>query len=367
MAAWDNIHALAQFYQQVGHQFTAARSKEMPSIGSVIAYEMARRATDRDFLPPFVALNFPSSAQNGQLIREGFLDSVAAPLSADLRSGATLPFLLSADYKQRFEQRYSLLREFDSTRRLDGPGVSKRLLEWDSFSKGVYRMMNSPQVASVFDLDSAERKRYGNTAFGDSCLIARNMVRAEAGVRYLLVNHGGWDHHASIYGKDLARRGEDTSKRGGLYAMCGEFDPAFAALVTDLKSAKARDGSSSLLDKTFIVCNGEFGRTPGELTDIKGRDHWPAVRCGVFAGAGVRRGGVVIGKTDERAGAVTGYEWSRKRPIYPEDVTATIYSVLGIDWSKKLSHTPSGRDFEYVEPMSGTTFLGSTEIAELFG
>src|SRR5436190_19399396 len=56
MAAWDNIHALAQFYQQVGHQFTAARSKEMPSIGSVVAYETANRRTERDFLPPFVAL-----------------------------------------------------------------------------------------------------------------------------------------------------------------------------------------------------------------------------------------------------------------------------------------------------------------------
>jgi hypothetical protein len=366
MAAWDNVHALAQFYQQVGHQFTAARSKEMPSMGSVVAYEMLIRAKERDFLPPFIALNFPSTAQNGQLVREGFLDSSAAPLSADLRTGASLPFLLAADYKDRFNHRYELLRSLDTTRQLAGSGVSKRLLEWDSFTKGVHKMMNSPEIASVFELDETERKRYGKSHFGDSCLIARNMVAAQAGARFILLNHGGWDHHGSIYGKDLAQRGEDTVKRGGLYAMCAEFDPGFAALVSDLKNRKSRDGQSSLLDKTFIVANGEFGRTPGELTDIKGRDHWPDVRCGLFAGGGIRHGGRVIGKTDDLAAKVVGPEWNRPRPIYPEDVTATIYSVLGIDWSKKISHTPSGRDFEYVEPMSGTTFLGSTEIGELF-
>lgn len=227
-------------------------------------------------------------------------------------------------------------------------------------------MMNSPQIAEVFELDGAQRKRYGSTHFGDSCLIACNMVAARAGVRFILLNHGGWDHHASIYGKDLAARGEDTTKRGGIYAMCSEFDSGFSALIADLKNRKARDGKTPLLDKTFIVCNGEFGRTPGELTDVKGRDHWPYVRCGLFAGGGVRAGGRAIGATDEHAAKVTSFEWNRKRPIYPEDVTATIYSVLGIDWTKKLSGTPSGRDFEYVEPMSGTTFLGSTEISELF-
>jgi hypothetical protein len=366
MAAWDNVHALAQFYQQVGHQFTPARSKEMPSVGSVVAYETLNRVKESDFLPPFIALNFPSTAQNGQLVREGFLDSAAAPLSADLRNGASLPFLLASDYKERFNRRYELLRSLDTTRRLGGSGVSKRLLEWDSFTKGVHKMMNSPQIASVFEFDEADRMRYGKSHFGDSCLIARNMVAAEAGARFILLNHGGWDHHASIYGKDLAQRGEDTTKRGGLYALCSEFDPGFAALLSDLKSRKARDGKSSLLDKTLIVANGEFGRTPGELTDIKGRDHWPDVRCGVFAGGGILHGGRVIGKTDEQAAKVVSYEWSRPRPIYPEDVTATIYSALGIDWTKKISNTPSGRDFEYVEPMSGTTFLGSTEIAELF-
>ena len=74
----------------------------------------------------------------------------------------------------------------------------------------------------------------------------------------------------------------------------------------------------------------------------------------------------VIGATDEQAAKITRFDWHKNRPIYPEDVTATIYSVLGIDWTKSLSGTPSGRDFLYVEPMSGTNFIGSTEVTELF-
>jgi hypothetical protein len=45
---------------------------------------------------------------------------------------------------------------------------------------------------------------------------------------------------------------------------------------------------------------------------------------------------------------------TRNRPIFPEDVTAAIYPVLGIDWTKSLSGTLPAGNFVYVEPMSGT-------------
>jgi hypothetical protein len=47
-------------------------------------------------------------------------------------------------------------------------------------------------------------------------------------------------------------------------------------------------------------------------------------------------------------------------------VAATIYSALGIDWSKEITHTPSGRVFEYIEFQSGTNFLDVGEIDVLF-
>src|SRR5580700_9910284 len=70
-AAWENAHARAQYYTQVGHIFSPARANEMPSVGAVVAYEFASRRRVTDFLPPFVAINF-GAAQAG-LIKQGCL------------------------------------------------------------------------------------------------------------------------------------------------------------------------------------------------------------------------------------------------------------------------------------------------------
>ena len=365
MAAWETLHNLAQYYLQVGHPFNPARVRELPSIGSVIAYELLDKAEESDFLPPFVSMNYPAGAVNGTLIRQGYLESSAAPLTLDVREGGNMPFVLDEDYAARFNRRLDFLRSFDTSRQLAGTGVPEDLLEWDSFSRSAEKMIRSPKIADIFEMPQAERLRYGGSPFGDACLIARNMVAAESGARYILVSQGGWDHHGDIYGKEMDGLMEDRRARGGLYKNCGDLDPAMAALLTDLKKVRSKRGGS-LLDRTLVVAAGEFGRTPGELTDIKGRDHWPAVRAGLFAGGGVQPARA-MGATDDAGGAITRFDWHQNRPIYPEDVTATMYSVLGIDWTKKIGGTPSGREFQYVEPMSGTNYIGSTEVAEFFG
>lgn len=364
MAAWETLHNLAQYYLQVGHPFNPARVREMPSIGSVIAYELLGKAKESDFLPPFISMNYPAGAVNGTLIRQGYLNSSAAPLTLDVRAGGNMPFVLDEAYKDRFNRRLDFLRSFDTSRQSPSLGTPQKLLEWDAFSRSAEKMIKSPRIAGIFELPEAERRRYGGSPFGDACLIARNMVAAESGARYILVSQGGWDHHGDIYGKDVDGLMEDRRARGGLYKNCGDLDPAMTALLTDLKKLESKNGGA-LLDRTFVVAAGEFGRTPGELTDIKGRDHWPAVRAGLFAGGGVRPGRV-LGATNDAGGAITRFDWHQNRPIYPEDVTATIYSVLGIDWTKKIGGTPSGREFQYVEPMSGTNYIGSTEVSEFF-
>ena len=85
----------------------------------------------------------------------------------------------------------------------------------------------------------------------------------------------------------------------------------------------------------------------------------------MFAGGGVRRGGV-IGRTDALGGTVTESGWSQQRPVYMEDVACTIYSALGIDWTKTVESTPSGRTFHYVEPASGTKYMKFEPVRQLF-
>lgn len=217
-------------------------------------------------------------------------------------------------------------------------------------------MMLADGIGKVLKLNEEERKAYGSSGLGDACILARNLVSAEAGTRHILIAHDGWDFHANIF---------DKSKPSNHYTVCRELDSALSQLLTDLALTKAADGSR-LLDKTLIVCMGEFGRTVGDLTVNKGRDHNRFASTTLFAGGGVK-GARIIGATDETGGKVADPGWSRKRSIYTEDVVATIYSALGIDWTKKITDTPSGRAFEYLEPVSGTTFVQFAEIDPLYG
>src|SRR5205085_3165904 len=99
------------------------------------------------------------------------------------------------------------------------------------------------------------------------------------------------------------------------------LDQGVAALLDDL-------AASGLLEETFVVMLGEFGRAPKITTQpgakVPGRDHWAPCFFGLFAGAGVR-GGQVIGRSD-RIGA-----YPATTPYSPNDVGATVYHVLGID------------------------------------
>ena len=74
----------------------------------------------------------------------------------------------------------------------------------------------------------------------------------------------------------------------------------------------------------------------------------------------------LFGKTDSYKSIDHG--WGYKQQPMKDHVTATIYSVLGIDYSKKITNTPSGRAYEYQQaaPLGGPAFIPLTEIEELF-
>jgi len=80
----------------------------------------------------------------------------------------------------------------------------------------------------------------------------------------------------------------------------------------------------------------------------------------------IRRIDAVIGKTDADGWKVVDYGWWANRSIYMEDIACTIYSALGIDWTKTIENTPSGRAFHYVEPASGTECVGFKPVQELY-
>jgi hypothetical protein len=342
MEAWESAHSRAQYYMQVGHPFSPARREEIPSIGAVVAMEVESRRKAGDFLPPFIAMNFGSL-----LIRQGCLPYRFGPLPVEMKQGTE--FLMDRKEKVAFDRRWSLRQQLEEAREGTEPTQ-----EMDTFYQSALNMMTAPKLAEVFQISEGEKPRYGSSTLGDSCILARNLVRADAGTRYIAISQGGWDLHANMY----------DPKGMNHYKLCHELDRALGALIEDLSNTKDSSGRT-LLDKTLIVCMGEFGRTGGELTVNQGRDHNRSAFSALFAGGGVK-GGRAIGVTDAMGVKVVNSEWDDKRSIYPEDVVTTIYSLLGIDWTKRIVNTPSGRAFEYIEQQSGTDFIPFREITTLF-
>ncbi len=89
--------------------------------------------------------------------------------------------------------------------------------------------------------------------------------------------------------------------------------------------------SRGLLDETLVVWMGEFGRTP-KINKNVSRDHWPDCYSVLLAGGGVKAG-YIYGASDE-----TGSKPAEK-PVTLEDLSATIYYLLGIDPTSMIYDT----------------------------
>jgi uncharacterized protein (DUF1501 family) len=214
-------------------------------------------------------------------------------------------------------------------------------------------LMDAPNINALFSFSTAEHTTYGSSSFGDSLVIARNLVAARKGTRFVQATLNGWDHHSGIYDKP----GQGVNS---LYTQSAQFDPAFGALLTDLQAMPGSTSGKTLLDETLVVVLAEFGRTVGALNNQQGRDHNLRMTT-VWAGGGIR-GGLVIGKTDTTGNNVVDYGWSQNRDIRPEDVTCTIYSALGIDYTTVRHDDPLNRGFEYVPFAKDGTYKPVEEL-----
>jgi hypothetical protein len=191
------------------------------------------------------------------------------------------------------------------------------------------QLLTRPEVAAAFDLrkeDASLRDRYGRHLWGQSCLQARRLAEAGAGV--VVVDASAPTRDAKIYWSwddhpNASNTGWDIKK--GMAWRAGYMDQAIATLVKDVYDR-------GLDRKVLIVAVGEFGRTPklesgGGCT---GRGHWPGAFSALLSGGGIRAG-QVVGATDAWAGSPT------ERPLSPQDLLATIYHHLGVRTATEFS------------------------------
>jgi hypothetical protein len=320
--SWVNVHDLGRIWAQIGRNPTQSQSKVAPHIGSVVAMELTPKSSPPP-LPAFISL-FPTNSEPGP----GWLPPEFSQFQITPNGGG-LGNTAHPAGQAAFDRRYNLLMRLDSDERKLSE-IGPKSAEMESFNTGARALMYNPTVDRAFIFDAAERAAYGNSNFGNAAITARNMLRANLGPRFIQISIGGWDNHGNIYGNAFNAANANSLAR--------QFDAGLGQLIADLKA----DG---LLDETLIVALGEFGRTVGPLNAGAGRDHFQQ-QAVLFAGARVR-GGRAIGATDSVGRVTTDPGWSRARDVRFEDIEATIYSALGIDWRTQRLDAPLGR-FLYV-------------------
>ena len=199
----------------------------------------------------------------------------------------------------------------------------------DKFNQQAISLLTGDKAVAAFDIsqeDDKTRERYGRHKWGQRALLARRLV--EAGCSFVTMQMqnpqvpngiGNWDIHAV---------------NGHLFrdnrARLPIFDKAVAALIEDIYQR-------GLDKKVMVIVSGEFGRTPrinpqkGTASKVTqpGRDHYPAAMSVLVSGGGMSTG-QVIGSTNKKG------EHPQDRPLDPNDLLATIYRHLGIDYKRHV-------------------------------
>lgn len=367
------VHFPAQYHQQAGRALNTAIIREVPALGSIVAKELEAERRDTDTFPTYVS--FDQWNIRCPPIGSGMLPPRFAGL--DINTNSVFNAFGGGDdekSKSLLSERYEALTRWSE---VSGEGISRlgsKSEEYKaSYDYGI-RVLLDPRFKKTLALTEEEKKRYGvdkdfgQAKLGLGMLLARNMLAADAGTRFLWVangyngRNGIFDNHSNLYGRGVA----PTAEALPIYESVPRLDRALSALVEDLLAMPGHEPGKTLFDETLICVLQEFGRTP-EMNPAGGRDHFGDIYTNVFMGGGVKPGRI-IGKTDETGAKLIDVGWKNKQQPMMDHVTSTIYSALGIDYSKVIEDTPSGRAYEYQQtaPLGGPAFIPRTEIHELF-
>ncbi len=297
-----------------------------PSLGAWTLYGLG---TVSENLPGFISLSAPANNGGAQKYGSAFLPAFyqGTPIGTlgpfgkavgELKLNNVANTRLSAAQQRAQIDLVQALNRERLARDVVNPQVEGLI---ESLELGFRMQSEMPSLLDWSSESEATKQLYGigdeaTDFMGRQCLLARRF--AEAGVRFIQVNHGDWDDHRGLT-QELPQH-------------CREVDKPVAALLTDLRSR-------GLLEDTLVIWGGEFGRTPHAQGN--GRDHNAKGFSLWMAGGGVR-GGMVHGATDEY-----GYE-AVENPVHIHDWHATILALLGLD-HERLTFRHAGRDFRLTD------------------
>jgi hypothetical protein len=292
-----------------------------PSMGAWFLYGLGSESAN---LPGYVVLCPGRPVRFAELWTSSFLPAEYQGTyinHADLDPEKMIPYLRNGALDAQAQRRQlDLMRALNERHLADRPEDAMLAARIQSL-EAAFRMQF--EASEVFDLQREPehvREEYGQTHFGNACLLARRL--AERGVRFTQIYYGNgqpWDTHKDHH--DLVRK------------LAADIDRPVAALLTDLKRL-------GLLDETLVIWGGEFGRTPTSENG-NGRDHNHYGFTMWLAGGGVR-GGMTYGETDD-----FGFRAAVDK-VHIHDLHATILHLLGFD-HERLTYRYAGRDFRLTD------------------
>lgn len=318
MSTGNTVHERARVLMHTGYNPNGTVA--YPSIGNIASAELGPADAQ---LPNFVAIHGGSDGDGAGAPHRSapaYLGPRHAPVPVN-DPARGLENLRPAVAPGQFDDSANLLNDFEASfqsRRPSGAAAAHQ-----ANLRRAMQLIHSDKMRA-FEIERepmAIRDAYGNSQFGRSLLLARRLV--EAGVPFVEVTLAGWDDHGGAL-RNVGRR-------------AAYVDPAIAFLIDDLKQR-------GLLEDTLIVFMSEFGRTP-HLADsgynqTLGAGHYANAWTTWMAGGGVR-GGRVIGRVDNRGGAVTD------RPVNVQELLATMCHALRIDYRKEYM-TREGRPMTFL-------------------
>ncbi len=312
---WTDIpaHEVAQRFMNTG-----SLQLPKPSMGSWVVYGLG---TENENMPGFITLGGKPEWRQASFL-PGALEGVNVnysprmPLDQVLlnirnRFGGAKTQRAQLDLAQKLNQLHAAALQKDAQ-------LEARI---ESFEMAFKMQTEATEAFNISKEPASVRDLYGSSDMGAKMLVARRLV--ERGVRFVQVEHGGWDHHNKL--------DESMQKKAD------EIDGPAAALLKDLKQR-------GMLDSTLVIWGGEFGRTvtrDRNGNDVPGRDHNGRAMVAWLAGGGVK-GGTVYGATDEFGARAA------ENKVHIHDLHATVLRLLGFDHTK-LTYRYNGRDFRFTD------------------
>ena len=299
------------------HTGASIASLTRPSMGAWLMYGLG---TENQDLPGFITINpppnfggvanygsafLPAHYQGTKLSDTGYLPNLKPQTTSALQR-------LQLDFIQ--EKNRELAKTPGAPDELEGI-IESYELAFKMQGKVPELLDISKEPRHVLDAYGVKPGPAGS--FARQCLMARRLC--EAGVRFVEICQGGWDHHNNLH--------------KGLISNAAATDQPTAALLTDLQQR-------GLLEDTLVLFGSEFGRHP-TAQGPDGRDHNITGYPMWLAGAGVKPG-FSYGASDEfGVHAVEG-------KMHTMDLHATLLALMGLD-HEGLTYTYAGRDFRLTD------------------